>query len=199
MNELTVPMWLVPPIRDALGRYTKGSGVRNPDSFVWGESNLRVSRELNPCGAIRRNGQPCRRAVKTGERCRSHSGPSKQVSRRRAADLLSRPHSEEYAARRAARARHEGEWKKGNAWFGSTLLPVCEDLRRHLENLTQLPLDAIAPAIQNWTAWQWQSLVKERRATRMSNGQKGEQAALLLFARELPKKIRDAGPRPVEL
>jgi hypothetical protein len=76
------------------------------------------------------------------------------------------------------------------------LIALPPELVEQLEAITRLPLHGIAPSIQNWAGWQWQQLVKERRATRLSGGVVGEAGALGLFRRELPKRIEAAGPPP---
>jgi hypothetical protein len=79
------------------------------------------------------------------------------------------------------------------------LIELPEDLIAHLETITNLSVDRIAPSILNWAGWQWQQLVRERRATRLSGGQVGIEAAIELFKQELPSRIAEAGPRPTQL
>lgn len=200
MFRQTISLWLVPPERDENGRYVRGTGVRNPESLAWLSARYRAALATIPrCGAASRGGKPCGQLVKPGGRCRIHSGSGgRAVQRRRAAARLKTVHSIGYTERRAARALHEKHWKAGDHWFGAPLIELPEDLIAHLETITGLSRDHIAPSILNWAGWQWQQLVRERRATRLSGGQVGLEAALELFSRELPRRIAEAGPKPAQ-
>jgi hypothetical protein len=147
------------------------------------------------CGARLRTGAPCPNPpIREGKgRCLSHAGPKaarafrERQKRAVEAGSISAEEWNRAEARRAAN-RQGDQWKK-NPWLhGSTI-----DLGGHevafRDAMGARDVDALPPAVADWLRWRYRRTQIDRQ---------GGGAWLQALRMDLPRRVADAGPRPVE-
>lgn len=203
-------LWEIPPAF-VNGRLVYG-GKPTAKLLARRRSAQQVALQNTPrCGATRRSdGQPCRAFVAhDGARCKHHAGAAKQrraLNRRGAKVAVSRLRqgtaSPEYLRRREVRRLLQKAWRKDPWYPGSTveLQPRHErSLIQHLEALTGRSVEQLPAAVVDWCRWKWQLVVVDGRGCRLTSWRGGERECLLLLQRELPERLRNAGPRPAPI
>lgn len=148
------------------------------------------------CGARGRSGNPCRRIALSGEkRCRLHAGPDAHRRHRQrliedvAAGHMSAAEFEALEAKRRANTLRR-YWHK-NPWAPGQTIDLCEHESAFRAALAVLQLNpaTMPPGLADGARWRF-------RRTCLDRGSPADWSRFLDSMRNLPEKVRAAGPAP---